>query len=75
MDEPELQAIEKFRAKITASISKRRTILNALDYLTRTHYVSSIQRSADNLARIMRVDKTMLIHDLLRDAPAHLREI
>ena len=75
MDDHGLQAIQVFKTKISSEICKRRTILDALDYITRTDYMSCITRTADDLrSHVFSTNPNLLIYDVLRQAPVHLLE-
>ena len=72
MDQTE--AIKETRHKIESDICRRRTILDALDFVTRSNFLIHMAKWREDLEGIMS-DKTLLAYDLLRDAPVHLREM
>ena len=59
--------------KIKGDIEKRRNILRALDYVTRTNFLIFASKAKEDLALIMN-DKSLLVNDLIRLAPINFRE-
>ena len=65
--------IEDTKRKISNDVIRRRTILRALDYITRTGFLIHMNKMQPDLAKIM-TPKNPLLKDLLRLAPSNLRD-
>lgn len=66
------EAIVETRNKIEGDICRRRTILDALDFVTRTGWLIHVNTKEELLTQILE-DKSRLAYDMLREAPLHLR--
>jgi hypothetical protein len=66
------EAIDETKFKIESDICRRRTILDALDFVTRSGCLIYINKYREDLVNFMK-NKTLLAYDLLREAPLHLR--
>ena len=65
--------IEDTKRKISNDVIRRRSILRALDYITRTGFLIHMNKMQPDLAKIM-TPKNPLLKDLLRLAPSNLRD-
>lgn len=74
MAEIDIEAIETTKRMIENNVVKRRTILAALEFVTRTSFLVYMVKMQIDFTMMLRRDESLLYNDLLRKAPVHLRE-
>ena len=68
----DVQAIEGTKEKIAGDIVRRKMILQAIDFFVRSNFTSAMNKVSQDLSMQMS-NESLLLYDLLRQAPAHLR--
>ena len=67
------QAIADTQQKMREDLARRRTILQVCAFVTQTNFLGAMAKHRDDL-RVLMADKSLLLHELLRQAPLFLRE-
>ena len=69
----DVQAIEDTKRKIASDITRRRSILQAIEFVLRTNFLVAMTKEQSALSKLLDEKSSPLLFNLLRQSPAHLQ--